>query len=191
MELQRLGVKFFLHDSSQLKLGDLVPVFHSWIQKQLVEDHILVDVHNYSHVHEGPGILLVAHEGNFSIDLRDGRLGLFYYRKQPLDGALESRLKNIFRTTLQGVRLLENEPQLGKVQFKTDELLLVANDRLNAPNTEATFQLLEPELSRFFGQLLDGDDFTLTRQEDPRERFTVRVQAGHSQDTQALLDRLG
>lgn len=190
MELQRLGVKFFLHDSSQLELGDLVPVFHSWIQKQVVEDHILVDVHNYSHVQGGPGILLVAHEGNFSIDLGDGRMGLLYYRKQPLDGPLGSRLRTICRTALKGARLLENESQLKEVQFKTDELLLVANDRLKAPNTEATFQQLEPELTGFFSRLLDGDDFTLIRQENPRERFAVRVRAGHSQDTQALLDRL-
>jgi hypothetical protein len=191
VELQRLGVKFFLHESSQLDLGDLVPVFHSWIQKQLVDGHILVDVHNYSHVHKGPGILLVAHEGNFSIDLGNGRLGLFYYRKQPLDGTLKSRLKDIFRITLQGARLLENESQLGKVQFRTDELLIVANDRLKAPNTEATFQQLEPELSEFFSQLLDDDDFTLARQEDPRERFTVEVRTGKTQKLQALLDRLG
>ena len=190
MELQRLGVKCYLHDSSQLELRDLVLVFHAWIQKQLVEDHLLVDVHDYSHVHQGPGILLVAHEGNFSIDQGDGRLGLFYYRKQPLEGALESRLKNIFRATLQGARLLEKESQLGNVRFKADEFLLVANDRLKAPNTEATFQQLEPEITGFFSRLLDSDDFTLIRQEKPRERFAVQVRAGHSQDTQALLDRL-
>ena len=191
MELQRLGVKFFLQDSSQLEFSDLIPVFHSWIQEQLVDDHLLVDIHDYSHVQGGPGILLVAHEGNFSMDLGDGRLGLFYYRKQPLEGALGSRLENIFRATLQGARLLETESQLDEVQFQMDELLVVANDRLNAPNTEATFQQLEPELSAFFSRLLDGKDFTLARQEDPRERFTVRVSTGHSQDTQTLLDRLG
>jgi hypothetical protein len=191
VELQRLGVKIFFRESSQLDLGDLVPVFHSWIQKQLVEDHVLVDVHNYSHVHEGPGILLVAHEGNFSIDMENGRMGLFYYRKQPLDGALRSRLKDIFRTTLLGALLLEKESQLGKVQFSTDELLLVANDRLKAPNTEATFQQFEPEFSEFFRQLLNDDECTLARQEDPRERFAVRVHTGIPQDIPGLLDRLG
>jgi len=191
VELQRLGVKIFFRESSQLDLGDLVPVFHSWIQKRLVEDHVLVDVHNYSHVHEGPGILLVAHEGNFSIDLENGRMGLFYYRKQPLDGALRSRLKDIFRTTLLGALLLEKESQLGKVQFSTDELLLVANDRLKAPNTEATFQQFEPEFSEFFRQLLNDDECTLARQKDPRERFAVRVHTRIPQGIPGLLDRLG
>ena len=191
MELQRLGAKFFLQDSSQLELGDLIPVFHAWIQEQVIEDHILVDLHDYSHVQGGPGIILVAHEGTFSMDLGDGRLGLFYYRKQPLEGSLESRLTDILKATLQGARLLENDSQLGEVRFKTDELLLVANDRLNAPNTEATFQELEPELSNFFGRLLDDQDVRLARREDSRERLTVRVSAGDSPETQALLDRLG
>ena len=191
MRLQRLGVKFFLQDSSQLELPDLIPVFHSWIQEQVVEDHILVDLHDYSHVQGGPGIVLVAHEGKFSMDLGDGRLGLFYYRKQPLEGSLENRLTSILKAALQGALLLENDSQLGEVRFKTDELLLVANDRLNAPNTEAAFRQLEPELSKFFGRLLDGKDLRLARREDPRERLSVWVSAGQSPETQALLDRLG
>ncbi|MEE8349956.1 MAG: hypothetical protein V3R94_10315 [Acidobacteriota bacterium] len=191
MELQRLGVKIFLQDSSQIDLRNMVPVFHSWIQNKVVEDHLLVDVHNYSHVHRGPGILLVAHEGNFSIDLGDDRMGFLYCRKQPLEGPLRNRLKTIIGTTLKGVRLLESESRLKGIKFKTDELLLVANDRLKAPNIEATFLQLEPELTGFFSQLLDDEDVTLARQEDSRERFAVRVSAGHAQDTQALLDRLG
>ncbi|MEE2839834.1 MAG: hypothetical protein VYC91_04815 [Acidobacteriota bacterium] len=190
MELQRLGAKCFLDETSQLELGDLVPVFHSWIQKKVVEDHILVDVHNYSHVPRGPGILLVAHEGNFSMDSGDDHLGLLYYRKQPLEGSLENRLGHIFRITLQAARRLEKEPRLGKVRFRTDEFLLVANDRLKAPNTQAAFEQLEPELSTFFRRLLDGDDFTLARPEDPRERLTVKVSTGCSDDTKVLLARL-
>jgi hypothetical protein len=191
MELQRLGVKFFLQESSQLELCDWIPVFHAWIQGQVIEDHILVDLHDYSHVQGGPGIILVAHEGNFSMDLGDGRLGLFYYRKQPLEGSLENRLTGILKAALQGACLLENESKLGEIRVQTDELLLVANDRLNAPNTEAAFQQLEPELSKFFNRLLEDQDVRLAREEDPRERLTVRVSAGHSQETQALLDRLG
>ncbi len=190
MELQRLGVKFFLHQSSQLELDDLVPVFHSWIQKKVVGDHILVDVHNYSHVPRGPGILLVAHEGNFSMDSGDGRLGLFYYRKQPLEGSLESRLGHIFETTLQAARLLEEESRLGQLHFKTDEFLLVANDRLKAPNTQEVFEQLKPGLSVFLRRLLDGDDFTLSRQEEPGERLTVQVSTGCSDDAEKLLARL-
>ena len=190
MELQRLGVKFFVKDSSSLAIRDFIPIFHSWIQNQVVEGHLLVDIHDYSHVSMGPGILLVAHEGNFTMDLGENRLGLFYYRKQPLDGSLEDRLKAVFRTTLQGCQLLENESQIGGVQFQTDELLLVANDRFHAPNTKETFQRLEPVLLAFFGQLLDSDEFTLTHRDDPKERFAVAVSTSHSAGIKTLLERL-
>src|SRR6185295_13767560 len=81
MDLQRIGIKMFAEDSAAVVVRDFIPVFHSWIQKQAVDNHMLIDVHNYSHIHNGPGILLVAQEGNFSIDLGDGRMGLLYYRK--------------------------------------------------------------------------------------------------------------
>ena len=189
MELHRLGVKLFVEDPSSVKIRDFIPIFHSWIQNQVVENHLLVDLHDYSHVHMGPGILLVAHEGNFSMDLGENRLGLFYYRKQPINGSLQERIKAIVRTTFQGCRLLEDEPELGGMQFKTDELLVMANDRLHAPNTEETFQKIRPVLSQFLNQFLDGNDFTLTHRADPKERFTVAVRTPHSMGITALLER--
>ncbi|MDA2938113.1 hypothetical protein MYX75_07625 [Acidobacteria bacterium AH-259-A15] len=190
MELHRLGVKLFVEDPSSVEIRDFIPIFHSWIQNQVIENHLLVDLHDYSHVHMGPGILLVAHEGNFSTDLGENRLGLFYYRKQPINGSLQERIKAIFRTTFQGCRLLEDEPELGGMQFKTDELLVMANDRLHAPNTEEIFQKIRPALSQFLNQFLDGNDFTLTHRADPKERFTVAVRTPHSMGIKALLERL-
>jgi hypothetical protein len=112
MELQRLGFKLFVDDPEAVALDDFVPIFHSWIQKQIIEDHLLVDVHNYSHVHQGPGILLVAHQGNFSMDLGGDRLGLFYYRKRGINGSSLERLKTILKTTLRACTLLEATPEL-------------------------------------------------------------------------------
>ena len=44
----------------------------------------MVDVADYKHMIDGPGIMLISHEGNFSIDLQDGEVGFMYIRKQPL-----------------------------------------------------------------------------------------------------------
>src|SRR5262245_7519461 len=111
MEIDRFGIKLFA--SAYMKdIRSLVPVFHGWIQRQTVANHLLLDVHDYSHIHHGPGILLVGHEGNFSIDLADGRQGLFYYRKQHLPGSIEDRLEAILKTTLDACALLETETEL-------------------------------------------------------------------------------
>jgi len=180
MEIQRLGVKFFVVDplppsaGRPLSKGEssvraLVPVFHTWIQKQNVEGHLLIDVHDYSHIHHGPGILLVGHEGNFSLDMADGKPGLLYYRKQPLTGSPEDRFETIVKTALQACKLLEENPY----RFRTDEILIVANDRLHAPNNEATFTQLAPVFASVLQKTL-GLDFKFNPLDiNSGERFAV------------------
>ena len=190
MNFQRLGVKLFVQETSSLKIHDFVPVFHTWIQEQSVEDHLLIDVHDYSHVHRGPGILLVAHEGNFSMDLGDDRLGLFYYRKQPLDGSPHNRFQTILKTTLQACRLLEDNRKPAGIRFKSDELMVIGNDRLLAPNTEETFEQFKPVLSEVLTPLFDSSDLTLTHQNDPQERFAVVAKTNQSPGIGKLLENL-
>jgi hypothetical protein len=167
-------VKVFAVSAPSVKLQEFVPVFHAWIQKQIVKDHLLIDVHDYSHIYNGPGILLVAHEGNFSLDMEGGRLGLLYHRKQPLAGSLEERLRIIVDTALEGSLLLEQDSAAGaKLRFNRDELLIVTNDRLLAPNEEKTFSELRPVLNSALQPIL-GRELELTpAHHDSRDRFAV------------------
>ena len=152
MDLYKIGIKIFVTNPQAVRLRDFIPVFHGWIQQQKIADHLLIDVHDYSHVHNGPGILLVAHEGNFSVDQEGGRLGLFYYRKQPLQGGLEANLKSALQTVLQACKLLESEPKLDGLKFDTKEILVLANDRLLAPNDGAARAKIEPIIARALGK---------------------------------------
>ena len=184
MEVYRVGIKFFLTDPASLHLRDLVPIFHNWIQKQAIPGHLLIDVHDYSHIQGGPGVLLVGHEGNFSMDMEGGKPSLFYYRKQPLDAA---GLAAVLKSALQGCCLLEEETSL---RFKTGEFVFISNDRLHAPNEADTFAKLKPALAAVLERLAP---FTLTAiAVNPKERFTVRVESAQAQAlrTKDLLDRL-
>src|SRR5256885_11267139 len=105
MDVHRLGVKLFAADAASVRLKDFIPVFHGWIQKQIFTGHLLIDVHDYSHMHQGPGILLVAHEGNVSIDVSDGRPGLMYYRKIPTGLPSVQQLTSIFQSAVQSCRM--------------------------------------------------------------------------------------
>jgi len=187
MDLQRIGIKIFADSSAPVPVREFIPIFHSWIQKQAVEEHLLIDVHNYSHIHNGPGILLVAGEGNFSIDMADGQMGLLYYRKTPSAG-----LVSILKTALQACNLLECEPNLaGRLRFRTDEMLIVANDRLHAPNNVETFEELKPALSAALKLVLPEGKFAMTRSSvNPKDRLAIRVQTGQSENVAALLSRL-
>ncbi|HSU89015.1 MAG TPA: hypothetical protein VLL56_09280 [Terriglobia bacterium] len=170
MELYRLGIKFFA-DGETIELTEFIPVFHEWIQKQVIDGHLLIDVHDYSHMQDGPGILLVAHQGNFTIDSNSNGMGLLYYRKQPAES-----LADIVKPAVQGCRLLEDDPRVrGRVRFALDEAIIVANDRLLAPNTDESFSQLQPPLSATLRQVL-GKTFKLARiSEDPKERLAIRA----------------
>jgi hypothetical protein len=192
MEIHRFGIKVFAHDPGSISTISFIPILHGWIQKQALENHLLIDLHNYSHIHQGPGILLVAQEGNFSIDSAGGKLGLLYYRKQPGYGAPQDHLASIVRSALQACSLLEAEPALnGRLRFRTDELHIIANDRLLAPNDDATLAELKPIVLSVFERLLKRADFSISRiSRDPRERFAVRVQTNQAADVKTLLSRL-
>ncbi len=172
MELQRIGIKVFADASAAVPLREFIPIFHGWIQKQSIPGHQLIDTHNYSHIHNGPGILLVAAEGNFSIDMADGRMGLLYWRKLPGDG-----IGSILETALLSSRLLEEEPSLaGRLWFRRDELQVIANDRLNAPNEDATFRALTPELTSALQLTLPGMKWNFARTSvNPKDRLTIQI----------------
>ena len=171
-ELSRLGIKLFATGSTFVRVKDFVPIFHSWIQKQCVKDHLLIDVHDYSHIHNGPGILLVAHEGNFTTDLAEGRLGLAYFRKLPAGNTLEETLSASLRSVREAASLIEDEPSLdGRMRFRNDELLVISNDRLLAPNDTATFEGLQPTLAKVFGA---NSRFTHSSA-GTKDRLTIQV----------------
>ena len=63
MSLQRVSVAVpFVGDVDP---EAFVPVFHDWIRRGAVEG-LLIDVARYGHVHHGPGIMLVGHEGDYA-----------------------------------------------------------------------------------------------------------------------------
>jgi len=117
----KFGVKLFITNPGAKPLKDFIPVFHGWIQRQGVPGHLLIDVHDYSHVHHGPGILLVSHEANLSIDETEGRRGLVYLRKQPADLA-----GTIAAAQAVAKKLTEEQG----VQFDTPHYEVSVNDRL-------------------------------------------------------------
>jgi hypothetical protein len=173
MDLYKIGVKIFVSNPQVVDIHEFIPVFHGWIQQQKIEGHQLIDVHDYSHVANGPGILLVAHEANFSMDQEGGRLGLFYYRKRELAGTVEENLKTVLDTALLACQLLETEPKLNRIKFKTDEILVIANDRLLVPNEAESRTMFETVIASTLGAVE-----LAPQAEDSRERLAFMVTRG-------------
>jgi hypothetical protein len=168
--LHRFAIKVFVEDPASVALEAFVPVFHRWIQEHRVPG-ILVDVADYGHLPRSPGVVLVSHEANFSMDATEGPLGLLYTRKTPIEGALADRLKAALQAGLDACAKLEAEPDFGgRLRFRRNEVLFLSNDRLAAPNTEEAFEAIRPALASAFGTS------TLSRDgSDPRRRLAVRA----------------
>jgi hypothetical protein len=191
MDAHKLVVKLFANPAASVKPDEFVPIFHSWIQTHAVEDHLLVDVADYSHSFHGPGTVLIAHEGNFSTDLGEGRLGLMYNRKTPLPGDFRQRLASTLATALRACQLLQDDARLsGRLTFSSGEVLLRINDRLLAPNTPETWQRVRPLVSAFAAELYDDPAVSLDRRGSPQELFEVRITTTKRPTITALLDRL-
>ena len=76
MDLQKFGIKLYLNTDGNFESKDFIPVFHNWIQEKVVDDHLLIDVADYSHITDGPGVMLIAHEGHFSLDQENHQPGI-------------------------------------------------------------------------------------------------------------------
>ena len=190
MASHKIAIKLFVDDGSRIDAHEFVSVFHAWIQQRAVPDHLLIDVADYAHVHNGPGTCLITHEANFYTDRADGRLGLMYARKQPFEGTLADRLRQEFGAVLEGAKRLEADARLaGRIKFKTTEVLVSINDRLKAPNTPETFNAVRGEIQQFFADTYGGD-VTLKQAGSDETPFKVEVKSSKSPALDDLLSRL-
>lgn len=189
-ELQRLTLKLYADVGSDFSPARVVPVFHALIRERSLKDEVLIDVADYSHVHDGPGVVLIGHGSDYYLDLGEGRPGLVYARKREGPSETEALVKDAFGRALAAAQLLEQSPDLG-LRFRTDELRLSVPDRLRAPPADATLAALGPALARALAAVYGDVRFELAREGGDKEPFTVRVRAAGAPDVASLLARHG
>jgi hypothetical protein len=191
IEVQHINVKLLLDNPEDLDLDAVVNVFHSWIQDQVCEEQLL-DVADYRHVHHGPGVVLIGHEADYSIDNTDGRLGVRYNRKAPLPGSNHERLAKSLRAALAAAERLQLDTRLNpKCGFNLQDIEIFINDRALAPNQHETRQALEPEFRSFLNSLLGGSGYSLEFETDARKLFGLRIKAKQPVSIADLLANLG
>jgi hypothetical protein len=196
MDTVKYELKFFLDDPSGVELEEFIPVFHDWIQTQQLAE-LLIDVADYRHVPHGPGVVLVAHDAHYAMDLAEGRLGLLYSRRRethPSRGAIQGvadRLRSVWHCALTACQRLEAHPVLhGRLQFRGNELLLRCNDRLQAPNTPAAYDELCQYLEPFLATLYPGQRVEVEHVSEHTSRLTVGIKVAEPLDVDTLLTRL-
>ena len=190
MQLQHVNVKLLLQNPEAADLEALIPVFHTWIENQN-GDELLIDVADYTHVPAGPGIVLIGHEGNYSVDNAGNRLGVRYNRKAFLEGSNQDSLAQAARAALTACSRLEAEPRLdGKFRFNGQDIEIFINDRLIAPNNAATREALDTDFHNFFRKLFQGKEYSISYGTDPRSLFTAFVKTAGPFSVAELLETL-
>tara|TARA_B110000196_G_scaffold202853_1_gene173761 strand:+ start:87 stop:593 length:507 start_codon:yes stop_codon:yes gene_type:complete len=138
----------------QTDIESFVPLFHNWIQEDRIPNHIMVDVANYKHIPDGPGIMLIAHEGHFSLDFEDNDLGLLYMRKTPLGDNISETLSSIQQILDFAVELIKIDSAIGqKIEF-SEQYQLISNDRYEFPNDAESEQKLLQVASGVFNNAI-------------------------------------
>jgi adenylyltransferase/sulfurtransferase len=191
MNPKRIAVKFFAAPDprAEVDLEPFIALFHRLIQQSSVEG-LLLDVANYIHVPNGPGVVLIGHDVDYGIDATGGRTGLLTLRKRAGDQSLGDLLTDTLRKALGAVREIEADGS-GKISFALDTLEIDVVDRLAAANEDAAYEQVKAAVEPVLKTLYGGANVTVAReQNDPRAPLRLSVTASEAADVATLLERL-
>ncbi|AFY40013.1 hypothetical protein Lepto7376_3856 [[Leptolyngbya] sp. PCC 7376] len=173
MHIERFCVKFPAQAPDGFDEGSLIGIFQEWIRNEKIGG-TLIDVVDYRHVPDGPGMMLVTYEINYMLEHQDF-YGLYVQRRWPevegqshVDGIID-----LVKSAAKFGTLLEKD---AGVTLKGNEFHYISNDRLNAPNTEEAFSAVKVDLSEALGKIYGGASFSIERlQNNPKDRLTLVV----------------
>lgn len=185
--LVKLDLKVLAAPSAEVEAEEFIPVFHRWITGRVLPE-LLIDVADYSHVPEGPGVLLIGHDAQYAYDLSRGEPGLLYSRRRETSAELQGidtldrRVESLLACAFRACDLIEAEPALaGRVAFDRGRVELRVNDRL-FPRTDDAAATLAAALERALaaagianGGAGGNEPLKARRIGEPRERLTLRV----------------
>ena len=185
--ITKVAIKFFCSSGPE-KVADAINIFHSWIQNETVPG-MLIDVADYAHVPDGPGIMLIGHEADHQLDLAEGPAGYLYSRKRLLEGSDSERLLEVAKAAAHAASVFEADERSG-VTLATNQVRVIFNDRLNTPNTDDGFAAVSDALEALARAVFDGDAMIERDTSDPRGRLTVTLAADSTLSIADLAKRL-
>lgn len=172
MSLQRVSVSVPLADPA-IDLDSVIPVFHEWIRRGAVAG-LLIDVARYGHVHNGPGIMLIGHEGDYSIDMADGTPALRYTLKRHESDTPQAAVA----LAVQRLTGAISEAAAAGFATVTGDVTVQVFDRLVAPNTDETATSMSAMIVETVAQTAGIAVRQADRlSDDPRAPFALRLVA--------------
>ncbi len=172
-DLQRIDVKLLLDAPAAPDLDPFLTIFDRW---RRVEDHPCdwVDLADYAHMAQGPGILLAGKRDRYAVNLNPPGPGLLTSTQSGLSGGLRERFAAALRRARELNAALTSEPEF-PADFQTREGCweIFVNDRLGFPNDDATDARIRPAAAAAFGV----NPQQLARHADPLGRLGYSLRA--------------
>ncbi len=187
---KRISAKVFASDTqAAVDFHAFIALFHAFIREKTVEG-LLLDVADYAHVPEGPGIVLIGHDVDYGIDQTGGRTGLLALKKRIEGGELSDLLADTVRLSLAAARSIEQDGSTG-VTFAPNAVQVQFVDRLAHENSDAGFAAVKAELEALAKRLF-GDGATVERAdaEEARRPLAAVLSGSGDADLEGLISRL-
>jgi hypothetical protein len=177
MDVERFCLKFFAR-AGAVDEASFIPILHDWIRLKSLPG-TLIDVADYRHVPDGPGIMLISYDINYAMEHGGGQFGLSAQRKLGEASTHQERIVELAKRMACFASLLETDGRLaGAFALEGGKFLYIANDRLRLPNTADSFAAIQPDLQAAAAALYGDQSVSVTRLDnDPRERLTAVVEA--------------
>lgn len=185
----RMGAKLFAREpEAAVDYDAFIALFHGFIREKTVEG-LLLDVADYGHVPEGPGIVLIGHDVDYSIDQTAGRNGMLALKKRIDGGSFADLLADTVRLSLRAAREVEKAGSTG-VAFDPGCVQVQIVDRLDHENSDAGFAAVKGELETLASRLY-GDSAQVERADadEPRRPLAANLR-GDASDLDALIAKL-
>jgi len=173
MNLQHITFKIFVDGKLTADWEQFINIFHGWVATQSMPE-MMIDVADYRHVPNGPGVVMVGRDADYYMDNTAGKPGLRYVCKAKHDADNEAQIQQAFTNAASACVRLESE--LAGLKFSRTDFELTVNDRAVAPNNDATQAALEKELPTILEKVL-GASATIEIQKDARKLSGCQIKA--------------
>ena len=176
MDLERVIIKFYATEP-MADLRSAIDVFHGWIQNTSL-DGMLIDVADYAHVPDGPGIVLIGNEADYAIDEVEGSQGFLASFKRDLPGDNNAdKIAAALRAAIKAAALCQSDERISAT-FDASRIRVVFNDRLNQPNDEASFDALKADIEAGIAQVYGDSAAIMLERHAGEARARLTVHAG-------------
>ena len=166
--LQRIQIKI-MADGAGTDLEPFLAIFGRWRHEK---DHPAewVDVADYAHMANGPGVMLIGHRCSVSLDLTNPGPGILYTARKGLNGTHAERIASAFGSCLELAKRLAEENEFPKpLHLRTDSFDIRFTDRMETPNDAATDAELRGPLTQVLDALLGAGGYQLAAHGEPGE----------------------